>query len=1136
MHDEQAAAEELAAQVLDRWEDEGPDALERVCAAHPPLAERIRTIIRRLQRTGLMQESGQDAAAPVVHGPGSVMGHYQLEEIVATGGMGVVYRARDTRLGREVALKLMRPECFYHPRSRARFAREAALAARLEHPNLCAVYEGAELDGVPYLAMRLIEGRSLGEIFREGVPEGSGSGDDALAERVRWIRDVTKAVEALHEGGLVHRDIKPDNVLLAAEGCPVLVDFGLAAERDVAGQLTVSGDRLGTPRYMAPEQLAQGLAEAPADIYALGVSLFEACTGGHPYGDFATMAELLDRMRRRPPTPPTQLNRRLSRDLETVILQALSFEPQNRYQSAALLAEDLSRCLALQVPRARRPGVPLRLSRWVRRNKPASGLVLMASLTALVTGVLLRQVASTKDDAVATAMFVEAQRIMDGDPSTAEALSYDAAVRMRDPAARGRALDALAGVLLRDHELASFKAHTGLCYQLEPTGSGRHLVTRGKDGRVCYWNVAARTAAAQIKLGAAAIEGLAADPASERMVAVGKDSRLHLCDVSGQSQAFVHPAHRFSAIAVSPDGRRIAFGTYDGQVGSLAMPAPGRLDLDGETLQLLPRPEGMPGVRGLAFNAQGVLGVATHGNKSYLWSFDEPSAPPVVLDRDEAKTPGSDAGFRPSVLGIQPFAIQGTEVAWLTRHQWTTAILWSADGRLIRLADWHRSTVWTASLSVSGLYGLSGSADGNGALIYYPDQENRIGGIPLQGHNRPVFATAICPDEIMSATGCEAGRINLWNWSGERVAQLLGHTDAVLGLRFVGAELWSCGRDGTVRVWRVGSELGPQAQVGGSSISFLLRDRAGVLVATRGGRIWQLDQGAAITWRSPDVHRKGRMQFEIRGLQRLSPERLVSVDELRNIRIWRPAETGYEVLEPSPTCPEAAGTITGLAVLGPDRFLTAHRDAGAERVQVLRWESAPDGSWSATPVVRNSGHGELYLMAADARAGRLVLSFETGRTALYDLQGRPLQDWSGPPGRSCVDLSAAALWISDGSGGLGRRDLDGRELIQFKAHGSRIQCLLALADGSVVTGAGPTLRRWSRDGEQLFDLSLPFAAVVLDADPAGSLWVGGIGGEVLRIPLDKEQWLAAGQRARADMDPATEARLMERMRALGIDK
>jgi serine/threonine protein kinase/tetratricopeptide (TPR) repeat protein len=296
---------------------------------------------------------------------------YVIEGILGRGGMGVVYKARQLSLKRTVALKMILAGAHAGPDLLARFRMEAEAVAHLQHPNIVQIYEIGDQDGLCYFSLEYVDGGSLAAQLAGGPrpPE----------DAARYVEVLARTMHYCHQKGIVHRDLKPANVLLTAEGTPKVTDFGLAKQLEGDAGQTRSGAVIGTPSYMAPEQAAgRTRAIGPAtDVYALGAILYEMLTGRPPF-KAETMVETLEQVRTRDPEPPSRLQPRVPRDLETVCLKALAKEPGRRYHSALAFAQDLERFRAGESILGKRESLSSRTVRKIRRNLVASvSLVLM---------------------------------------------------------------------------------------------------------------------------------------------------------------------------------------------------------------------------------------------------------------------------------------------------------------------------------------------------------------------------------------------------------------------------------------------------------------------------------------------------------------------------------------------------------------------------------------------------------------------------------------------------------------------------------------------------------------------------------------------------------------------------------------
>jgi hypothetical protein len=392
--------EELFHQAVGLPPDERPAFLSTACAGDDDLLAAVETLLRHDSDTtdlfsaspvaGAANDARRDAPTLPGTAPLPAIPDYELLRELGRGGMGVVYLARHLPLKRLVALKML-PTTSATPDQLARFRIEAEALARMQHPNVVPIYDVGEFQGHPFFTMEYVAGPSLAGLL-DGRPQD-------VAASARLVEVLARAVDAVHHCGIIHRDLKPANVLLSFsrerpasdsgeslagrsrlnEAIPKITDFGIAKDQMAARRLTRAGEVMGTPSYMAPEQVRNkpsGVGPA-ADIYSLGSVLYELLTGRPPF-DAVTPVEIIAKLLNQEPVSPSVLRPRLPADLATICLKCLEKSPGRRYASARDLADDLRRFRAGEPIHARPVGPVARAYRWCLRRPLVTGLLALS--------------------------------------------------------------------------------------------------------------------------------------------------------------------------------------------------------------------------------------------------------------------------------------------------------------------------------------------------------------------------------------------------------------------------------------------------------------------------------------------------------------------------------------------------------------------------------------------------------------------------------------------------------------------------------------------------------------------------------------------------------------------------------------
>jgi len=481
-------------------------------------------------------------------------GDYELLEEIARGAMGVVYKARQVSLNRVVAVKMILAGRFAGKDATQRFKTEAQAAARLRHPGIVAVHEVGQHEGFQYFSMDYIEGENLGEAARAKPV--------APRQAAEWVKAVAEAIEYAHEEGVLHRDLKPSNILIDALEVPHVTDFGLAKQVGARSEVTVSGEVLGSPSYMPPEQagVKRGEIGRASDVYSLGAVLYYLLAGRPPFVG-QTMAETIDQVLHREVVAPRSLNPATPVDLETICLKCLDKEPRRRYPSARDLAEELGRFLRDEPIRARPARAAEKAWRWCRRKPVIAALAAsLAAVFLLGSGGVLSQLRRVEARNQANRRLLAqlhvlngAQLMQGGDYFNsllwfAQALSLDQGIPAREEVHQMR----LAAVLAQCPRLVQVISHDGrpiTTAAFSPTDD--RVATIGSDRTARVWGIPSGKLLASTKPLPALPLALAFSPDGARLLVVLLDNTARLLDAGTGAQLLEPLPHHFGGAANS---------------------------------------------------------------------------------------------------------------------------------------------------------------------------------------------------------------------------------------------------------------------------------------------------------------------------------------------------------------------------------------------------------------------------------------------------------------------------------------------------------------------------------------------------------------------------------------------------------
>jgi WD40 repeat protein/tRNA A-37 threonylcarbamoyl transferase component Bud32 len=1020
------------------------------------------------------------------------IGDYELLEELGRGGMGVVYKARQSKLNRLVALKMILAGEYAGERDIARFRTEAEAVARFQHPNIVQIFEVGEHDGHPYFSLEFVDGGSLAQKL-DGTPLPP-------QQAARLVETLARAMHAAHQAGVVHRDLKPANVLLTADGTPKITDFGLAKKLDADTGQTQSGAIMGTPSYMAPEQAGGKSNEIgpAADTYALGAILYECLTGRPPFKASTPLDTVLQVVSDEP-APPRKLQSKTPRDLETICLKCLQKAPGKRYATAADLAEDLRRFQAQEPIQARPVGRLERGVKWAKRRPAVASLLAALMLAALglvvggawFTNSLNDALGAAKDSAEAKGKALgaaqasaEAEReakekaqnekaLADAARTKAEWLAYAGQITLAQREWQdgdvGHARDLLAAsqVNLRGWEhdyLATLfnknqrtlGEHTGPVISLAFSPDGKRLVCADENGAVKVLDAQTGQEILTFKGQNGVIFSVSFSPDGKRLVSGGEHSTLKVWDAQTGQEILAAKGDNgmFTSASFSPDGKRLvsaslsgALKVWDAQTGQ-------------ETLTLQEHYTVFTlGVCRAAFSPDGkriVSGGADGAVK--VWDAQTGQETLTLKGHTPVLNLGvSSVAFSPDGKRIVSGGADGAVKVWDAQ-----------TGKEILTLKGHTGGVFSAAFSTDGKRLVSG-----GDTVKVWDAQTGQGLLTLKGHAKGVMSVSFSPDGKRIVSGGADG-LKVWDAeTSQETFTLKANPGMFSNLAFSpdGKRLAGGVENVGIKVWnaQTGQEAltlkGPAATgtLGDYSAAFSPDGKRIVGGRDDGSfKVWDAQTGQEIlSFKGPAA----RITFGDRRVA-FSPDgkRIVGGGDDGALKVWD-AQNGQETL----TLKGHAGGILCVAFSPDGKRLVS----GSQDKTVRMWD-AQNGHELLT-LKGHAGHVNSVTFSPDGK--RLVSGSQDKTVRVWDAQNGhevlTLKEHTGPV--QSVAFSPDGGRLVSGSEDKTVKVWDaqtGQEILTLKEHADGIISVAFSPDGKRLASRSfdGTIKVWDADGGQEADL------------------------------------------------------------------
>lgn len=912
-------------EALASGDEASPEALAHIaeCATCREAVAEIKENNRFLATFVSQVKSGAGSAEPQPARPDDLLPGYRVGAEIHRGGQGVVYEAVQMATKRRVAVKMLAQGAFASARQRRRFEREIEVVANLRHPNIVTIYDSATLSGgAPAYAMELIDGVPVNRYVSSTFDAMDRSHlGDTIRKKLRLFVKICDAVQHAHQRGVIHRDLKPGNVLVDESGEPHVLDFGLAKLQQpdaTSVWSTRTGEFVGSIAYASPEQVKgdPDRIDTRSDVYSLGVMLYEMLTEQLPYPVTGSMSDIVRNITQVEPRKPSSLRRGLSSDIDTIIATAMAKDADRRYETAGALMRDVQRHLAGEPIGARRDSTWYVLRKMARRHRgPATVAALVLVLLvafALTMSALYRRttyhMAATQQQLVISN--IERGRALAnlGNVAGAEQLLWSAHLADRaaddgaDPDPRG-ALDtywALWEMYARQPCLATLK-HNAELRQIALHPSGRLVTVGASDGSCRLIDTQTLTERRHIRFENAAVSAAAFHPTGELLALVGDNGAIRLYDApyDGAGRAFRQSGEAVPTLHFSPDGGKLAALTRSGTLHLWRVPGgePLRTEVVTGSREILTFSFDVAGERLAALHKSGVISTWRLGGEDLLARIHIPHFPPDAPYRQVSISPDLRSvatwNRQEQVLRMWDLAGRGADAA-------------SPEGGIKRgraTLRWQRESADGQALFVRTMQFTRDSrtlCTGETAIRFWRAASGQLVGT-LRGHGAPIEALALAARAGTLASAAKDRTLKLWERRPKQCqSTLTGFNDTVFGFDLNSDErlLVAGSNDRTARAWDLATRepvgiLEGEFDDGVSSVMFLPASSGREETIVAGG---YTDDPRIVLWRPREDIVISRLGGHERWTSRLAPDprdpsRFASSSSDGTVKLWD-AESG----------------------------------------------------------------------------------------------------------------------------------------------------------------------------------------------------------------------------------------------------